>query len=54
MRATEEALQAATSPVTAEELIKRFARANVKEVQELLETLVVMGRAHEEKGLFKN
>ncbi len=52
MRATEQALQAAASPVTAEELTKRFARANAAEVRELLETLVVMGKAHEVDGEF--
>ncbi len=50
MRATEQALQAAASPVTAEELTKRFARANATDVRELLETLVVMGKAHEADG----
>ena len=52
MRATEQALQAAASPVTAEELTKRFARANAAEVRELLETLVVMGKAHQTEERF--
>ncbi|MEY3898735.1 MAG: hypothetical protein RLZZ214_4257 [Verrucomicrobiota bacterium] len=52
MRATEQALQAAGAPVTAADLTKRFARANAGDIQELLETLAVMGKAHEADGKF--
>jgi hypothetical protein len=52
MRATEQALQAAGTPLTAADLTKRFARANAADIQELLETLVVMGKAHEAEGMF--
>ena len=52
MRATEQALQAAGTPITAAALSKRFARANAGDLQELLETLAVMGKALEADGKF--
>lgn len=45
IRATEQALHAASAPVTAEELTLRFSRAKPAAIQEILESLVTLGRA---------
>lgn len=42
---TPEALHAAATPVTAQELTTRFQRAKPQAVQEILESLVTLGRA---------
>ncbi|MFZ4595699.1 MAG: type IIL restriction-modification enzyme MmeI [Verrucomicrobiaceae bacterium] len=46
IRATEQALHAAGHPVTAEELTSIFARAKPVDLQEILDSLVTLGRAH--------
>jgi hypothetical protein len=45
VQAVETALTAAASPVTPDELAKRFLRAKPAEVKEILETLAALGRA---------
>jgi hypothetical protein len=52
IRTIEQALHAAGQPVTAAELAMPFNRAKVHNVQELLESLVTLGRAHEAEGKF--
>lgn len=47
IRATEQALHATAHPLTAAELAGLFARASGKDLQEILETLVAMGRARQ-------
>jgi hypothetical protein len=47
VRAVEEALRAASAPVTAETLAKTFARASSSDIQEILDTLVTLGRIHQ-------
>lgn len=47
IRATEQALHATAHPVAATELAGLFARASGKDLQEILETLVAMGRARQ-------
>jgi hypothetical protein len=47
VRAVEEALRSASTPVTAEELSKTFARASTTDIQEILDTLVTLGRIHQ-------
>ncbi len=47
IRATEQALHAAGHAVTAEELTKQFSRAKAADLQEILESLVTLGRAHQ-------
>lgn len=44
VRAVEDALRAASAPVTAETLSKTFARASSSDIQEILDTLVTLGR----------
>lgn len=44
VRAVEEALRASSAPVTAETLAKNFARASTPDIQEILDTLVTLGR----------
>ena len=44
VRAVEEALRSANAPVTAEALSKTFARASESDIQEILDTLVTLGR----------
>lgn len=46
IRVTEQALHAAGHAVTAEELAKRFSRANPKDVLEILDSLLTLGRGH--------
>lgn len=43
-------LVAAAKPVTSEEIAKRFTRANLDQVDEVLETLVTLGKAREVKS----
>ena len=50
--AVERALAAAAGPVTAELLAKHFLRAKPADLAEILETLVTLGRAHEDEGRF--
>ncbi|HRJ47367.1 MAG TPA: hypothetical protein PKY38_08400, partial [Opitutaceae bacterium] len=45
-KAVESALTAAEHPLTAKDLAKQFSRANENDVQEILETLAALGRAH--------
>ncbi|MGV3660886.1 MAG: class I SAM-dependent DNA methyltransferase [Prosthecobacter sp.] len=45
IRATEQALHAAAEPVTAEDLAQQFSRAKPADLQEILESLVTLGRA---------
>ena len=52
IRAVETSLHSTPRPVTAAELSKRFARANAKDVQEILDTLVTLGRAHQNGETF--
>jgi hypothetical protein len=47
VRAVEEALRSASTPVSAEPLAKRFARASASDIQEILDTLVTLGRIHQ-------
>ena len=47
VRAVEEALRSASAPVTAEALSKTFARASASDIQEILDTLVTLGRIHQ-------
>jgi hypothetical protein len=47
VRAVEEALKSASTPVTAEALSKTFARASASDIQEILDTLVTLGRIHQ-------
>ncbi len=44
VRAVEEALRSASTPVTAEALSKTFARASATDIKEILDTLVTLGR----------
>lgn len=53
IRATEQALHAAGTSVTAADLAKRFLRASEKDVQEILESLVALGRAHRSGETFR-
>lgn len=48
IRATEQALHAAKAPVTATDLTKHFTRAKPHDIQEILESLVTLGRARME------
>ncbi len=52
IRTIEQALHAAGHPVTATDLTKPFNRAKPANVQEILESLVALGRAHETDGKF--
>lgn len=47
VRAVEEALRSASASVSAETLAKRFARASASDIQEILDTLVTLGRIHQ-------
>ncbi len=47
VRAIEEALKSASAPVTAATLAKGFARASESDIQEILDTLVTLGRIHQ-------
>lgn len=46
-KAIETALANAETPQTAQQLAKQFLRANAKDVEEILQTLVALGQAHE-------
>lgn len=52
IRATEQALHAAGHAVTAEELAARFSRAKAADLQEILESLVTLGRARRDGEKF--
>ncbi|WP_206026387.1 hypothetical protein [Roseimicrobium sp. ORNL1] len=52
IRVTEQALHAAGHAVTAGELAQRFSRAQPKDVQEILESLVAFGRGHRNGDTF--
>jgi len=47
VRAVEEALKSANAPVTASALSTTFARASESDIQEILDTLVSLGRIHQ-------
>jgi hypothetical protein len=47
VRAVEEALRSASASVSAETLAKRFVRASATDIQEILDTLVTLGRIHQ-------
>ena len=53
-KAVEAALAAASFPVSAAPLAQNFARAKEKDVQEILDTLCALGRAHpgDNKGTY--
>jgi hypothetical protein len=53
IRATEQAPNAAGHPVTAEELARLFARAKPAHLQEILDSLVTLGRSHPQWGEFQ-
>ena len=50
--ATEQALHAAKTPVTAADLTKQFSRAKPHDIQEILESLVTLGRSRMEGEMF--
>jgi len=52
IRATEQALHAAAHAVTAEELTTHFSRAKTADLQEILESLVTLGRARQDGERF--
>lgn len=52
IRATEQALHAAARAVTAAELTAHFSRAKAAELQEILESLVALGRARQDGEKF--
>ncbi len=52
VRAVEEALKSASAPVTAETLAKTFARASSSDIQEILDTLVTLGRVHQREDVY--
>ena len=52
IRATEQALHAAGHAVTAEELTQSFSRAKAADLQEILESLVTLGRARQDGERF--
>lgn len=54
IRATEQALHAAKTPVTATDLTKSFSRAKPHDIQEILESLVTLGRARMEGERFSS
>jgi hypothetical protein len=47
VRAVEETLKSASTPLTAQTLTKTFARASASDIQEILDTLVLLGRIHQ-------
>ena len=47
VRAVEETLKSASTPLTAQTLAKSFARASGTDIQEILDTLVSLGRIHQ-------
>ena len=52
IRATEQALHAAGHPVTAADLTPQFSRAKTADLQEILESLVTLGRARKDGEKF--
>lgn len=52
IRATEQVLHAAGTPVTAADLTQAFSRAKPADLQEILESLVTLGRAHQDGERF--
>ena len=52
IRATEQALHAAAHPVTAEDLTTSFSRAKAADLQEILESLVTLGRTRKDGERF--
>ena len=52
MQAVEKALHAAGRPVGPEELASQFARAKPADVEEILQTLVTLGRARPQGAQF--
>ena len=52
IRATEAALHAAQSPVTATDLTQHFTRAKPHDIQEILESLAALGRARQDGERF--
>ena len=52
IRATEQALHAAKSPVTPADLTQNFSRAKPTDLQEILESLVALGRARKDGERF--
>lgn len=52
IRATEQALHAAPHPVTAADLTPQFSRAKTADLQEILESLVTLGRARKDGEKF--
>ena len=52
VQAVERALHAAAAPVTAAALARRFARAKPADLAEILETLTLLGRAHQDADTF--
>ena len=54
IQAIEAALRQAPAPTTAASLTQGFTRASPADIQEILETLVVMGRAHQMGEMFSS
>jgi hypothetical protein len=54
VRAIEEALRSANAPITAEALSKTFARASASDIQEILVTLVTLGRVHQREDAYSS
>jgi len=52
VQAVEAALQAAAGPVSPAELAKQFQRAQPAAVEEILQTLATLGRAHRQGNQF--
>lgn len=52
VRAVEEALRASSAPLSAETLAKTFARASTPDIQEILDTLVTLGRVHQREDVY--
>ncbi len=52
VQVVERVLQAAAVPVAAATLAKRFSRAKPGELTEILETLAMLGRVHQDAGMF--
>ena len=54
VRSVEEALRSANAPITAEALSKTFARASASDIQEILDTLVTLGRVHQREDSYSS
>jgi hypothetical protein len=50
VKAVHTALSGNKDPITPEEMAKKFARADAKDIAEILETLTTMGHAKKAKG----